>query len=99
MDALFVINFITIILLLYCIVYSLKVFIKTDIVMWLEHKNKYPFRITLALLFNLLVIFGSIISYYINDIFTRLIILIVIMVCNIISFKLSSYIFDYKRVN
>ena len=99
MDTLFVINFITIILLLYCIIYSLKVFIKTDIVMWLEHKNKYPFRITLTLLFNLLVIFGSIISYYINDIFTRLIILIVIIICNIISFKLSSYIFDYKRVN
>ena len=66
MDTLFVINFITIILLLYCIVYSLKVFIKTDIMMWLEHKNEYPFRITLALLFNLLVILGSIISYYID---------------------------------
>lgn len=62
MDILFVINFITIILLLYCTVYSLKVFIKTDIVMWLEHKNKYPFRITLALLFDLLVILGYIIS-------------------------------------
>lgn len=99
MDILFVINFITIILLLYCIVYSLKVFIITDIVMRLEHKNEYPFRITLALLFNLLVILSSIISYYINDIFTRLIILIVIMVCNIMSFKLSSYIFDYKRGN
>ena len=77
MDILFVINFITIILLLYCAVYSLTVFIKTDIMMWLEHKNKYPFRITLALLFNLLVILDFIISYYINDIFTRLIILMI----------------------
>ena len=77
MDILFVINFITIILLLYCTVYSLKVFIKTDIMMWLEHKNEYPFRITLALLFNLLVILDFIISYYINDIFTRLIILMI----------------------
>ena len=71
MDILFVINFITIILLLYCIVYSLKVFIKTDIVMWLEHKNKYPFRITLALLFDLLVILDSIISLIILMIYLQ----------------------------
>lgn len=71
MDILFVINFITIILLLYCTVYNLKVFIKTDIMMWLEHKNKYPFRITLALLFDLLVILDSIISLIILMIYLQ----------------------------
>lgn len=71
MDILFVINFITIILLLCCTVYSLKVFIKTDIMMWLEHKNKYPFRITLALLFDLLVILDSIISLIILMIYLQ----------------------------